>query len=124
MTVVTTIDVYAMPPEEYRAILNHMGVETRPAAGLFLHLTSKTDFGFRVVEIWDRKEGFDEFLTKRLAPAAQALGIDRKMEISVTPLHNFFGPRLQDLQGLIASLPGAPIPSASRAENFRADPRN
>src|SRR5580704_14789017 len=66
MTVVTTIDVYAMPPEEYRAILNHMGVETRPAAGLFLHLTSKTDFGFRVVEIWDRKEGFDEFLTKRL----------------------------------------------------------
>jgi hypothetical protein len=57
MTVVTTIDVYGMPPEEYRAILDHMGVETRPAAGLFLHLTSKTDFGFRVVEIWDRKEG-------------------------------------------------------------------
>ena len=78
MTVVTTIDVYAMPPEEYRAILDHMGVETRPAAGLFLHLTSKTDFGFRVIEIWDRKEGFDEF-----------------------------GPRLQDLPGLIASLPGA-----------------
>jgi hypothetical protein len=107
MTVVTTIDVYAMPPAEYRAILDHMGVETRPAAGLFLHLTSKTDFGFRVVEIWDRKEGFDEFLTERLAPAAQALGIDRKMEIAVTPLHNFFGPRLQDLTGLIASLPGA-----------------
>ena len=107
MTVVTTIDVYAMTPEEYRAILDHMGVETRPAAGLFLHLTSKTDFGFRVVEIWDRKEGFDEFLAERLAPAAQALGIDRKMEIAVTPLHNFFGPRLQDLPGLIASLPGA-----------------
>jgi hypothetical protein len=107
MTVVTTIDVYAMPPEEYRAILDHMGVETRPAAGLFLHLTSKTDFGFRVVEIWDRKEGFDEFLAERLAPAAQALGIERKMEIAVTPLHNFFGPRLQELPGLIASLPGA-----------------
>jgi len=107
LTVVTTIDVYAMPPGEYRAILDHMGVETRPAAGLFLHLTSKTDFGFRVIEIWDRKEGFDEFLAKRLTPAAQALGIDRKMEITVTPLHNFFGPRLPDLVGLIASLPGA-----------------
>jgi hypothetical protein len=74
MTVVTTIDVYAMPPEEYRAILDHMGVETRPAAGLFLHLTAKTDFGFRVVEIWDRKEGFGTTNGRpRIRPRAQEI---------------------------------------------------
>lgn len=108
MTVVTTIDVYGMPAEEYRAILDLMGVEKQPAAGIFLHLTASTEFGYRVIEIWDRKEGFDEFVRQRLAPAAQALGINRRMEITVQPLHNFFAPRLQELPLLIASLPGAP----------------
>jgi len=66
------------------------------------------DFGYRVIEIWDRKEGFDEFVEERLAPAAQALGINREMKISVTPLHNFFAPRLEEMPGLIDNLPGAP----------------
>ena len=108
MTVVTTIDVYGMHPSEYRAILDYMGVETRPASGIYLHLTATMDFGYRVIEIWDRKEGFDEFLEKRLAPAAQALGINGEMKISVAPLHNFFAPRLEEMPELIASLPGAP----------------
>jgi hypothetical protein len=114
MTVVTTIDVYGLDPSEYRAIPDHMGVETRPAAGIYLHLTATMDFGYRVIEIWDRKEGFDEFLEKRLAPAAQALGINREMKISVTPLHNFFAPRLEEMPGLIASLPGAPPDDPAR----------
>jgi len=107
MTVATTIDVFAMTPEEYRAILDEMGVERRPASGLYLHLTVATDFGYRVIEIWDRKEGFDQFLEHRLAPAAKKLSIDREMKITVTPLHNFFAPRLGELPGLVASLPGA-----------------
>lgn len=107
MTVVTTIDVFDMTPEEYRAILDRMGVETKPAPGIYLHLTAKMDFGYRVIEIWDEKAGFDAFLEERLAPAAQALGITRKMTVSVTPLQNFFAPRLEELPGLVRSLPGA-----------------
>jgi hypothetical protein len=30
------------------------------------------------------------------------------MTIAVTPLHNFFAPRLTDLPAVVASLPGAP----------------
>ena len=108
MTFVTTLDITGLTPEEYRAVLDQMGVETRPAAGIYLHLTTPTDFGYRIVEVWDSKEGFDEFLQKRLAPATKALGIDRKTVISVTPLHNFFGPRLDELPNLVSSLPGAP----------------
>ncbi|HMH07464.1 MAG TPA: hypothetical protein VK579_12360 [Terriglobales bacterium] len=110
MIYVTTLDVTGLTPEEYRAILDKMGVETRPAGGIFLHLTTPTDFGYRIVEIWDSKEGFEEFLEKRLAPASKAIGLDRKTDISITPLHNFFAPRLQELPGLIRSLPGAPSP--------------
>ena len=108
MTFVTTLDITGLTPEEYRAVLDQMGVETRPAAGIYLHLTTPTDFGYRIVEVWDSKEGFDEFLQTRLAPATKALGIDRKTVISVTPLHNFFGPRLDELPDLVSSLPGAP----------------
>ena len=107
MSVITTLDITAMTAEEYRAVLDHMGVETRPAAGIYLHLTTTTSFGFRIVELWDRKEGFEQFLEKRLAPAT-ALGIERETEITVTPLHNLFAPRLEEIPGLVPSLPGAP----------------
>ena len=113
MTFVTTLDITGLTPEEYRAVLDKMGVETRPAAGIFLHLTTATDFGYRIVEIWDSKEGFEDFLEKRLVPASKALGIERKTVISITPLHNFFAPRLDELPGLVGSLPGAPNSSTS-----------
>jgi hypothetical protein len=108
MIYVTTLDVTGMTPEEYRAVLDEMGVESRPAAGIFLHLTTTTDFGYRIVEIWDSKEGFEEFLEKRLGPASKAIGLSRKTDISITPLHNFFAPRLEELPGLIRTLPGSP----------------
>jgi len=111
---VTTLDVTGLTPEEYRAVLDEMGVENRPAAGILLHLTTMTDFGYRIVEVWDSKEGFEEFLEKRLAPASKAIGLDRKTDISITPLHNFFAPRLEELPGLISSLPGAPNPIAKK----------
>ena len=65
-------------------------------------------FGYRIVELWDRKEGFEEFLEKRLVPATQELGIEPETEISITPLHNLFAPRLQEIPALTAGLPGAP----------------
>ena len=108
MTVVTTLDVYGMSPEEYRTVMDKLEVEQRPESGIYLHATITMDFGYRVVEIWDRKEQFEDFLEKRLAPATKALGIDKKIEIAITPLHNFFAPRLEELPGLVAALPGGP----------------
>ncbi|HEY3042220.1 MAG TPA: hypothetical protein VGJ66_26055 [Pyrinomonadaceae bacterium] len=108
MTVVTTLDITGMSPDEYRAVLDYMGVEKKPAVGIYLHLTYTTDFGYRIIEVWDSKEGFDEFLEQRLAPATKALGINRDTKITVNPLHNFFGPRLSELPGLVSTLPGAP----------------
>jgi hypothetical protein len=108
MIYLTTLDVTGLTPQEYRAILDEMGVENRPAAGIFLHLTTTTDFGYRIIEIWDSKEAFEEFLEKRLGPASKAIDLNRKTDISITPLHNFFAPRLEELPGLIPSLPGSP----------------
>jgi hypothetical protein len=115
MTVVTTLDVMGLTEQEYRTIMDELGVEARPEGGIYLHLTTPTDFGFRVVEIWDEKEGFDRFVEQRLAPASEAVGLAREMRITVTPLHNFFAPRLDELPALVPSLPGAPgaVPSSA-----------
>jgi hypothetical protein len=117
MTVVSTLDVHGLTAQEYRAVMDELGVETRPEGGIYLHLTTPIEAGFRVVEIWDEKEGFDRFVEQRLAPAGEAIGLDREMTISVTPLHNFFAPRLTELPTLVPSLPGAPYggPSSSRS---------
>jgi hypothetical protein len=108
MTVVTTIDVYDMPNSEYRAVMDRMGVEARPEPGIYLHITAQTDFGYRVIEIWDSQDGFERFAQGRMLPALKDLGIERKTEITVKPLHNLFAPRLVELPGLVERLPGAP----------------
>ena len=113
MTVVTTLDITDLTSPEYRAVLDKLGVETRPEGGIYLHLTTPTDFGFRIVEIWDREDGFNRFLEDRLGPASEAVGMNRPTKISVTPLHNFFSPRLDELPGLVPDLPGAPRARAS-----------
>jgi hypothetical protein len=108
MMYVTTIDVEGITPEEYRAVLDEMGVETRLDAHIYLHLTAPIEGGFRVIEILDNKEAFQEFLKSRLGPANEALGIKRTASITIEPLHNFFAPRLNELPGVVKSLPGRP----------------
>jgi hypothetical protein len=108
MAVVSTLDISGLTEQEYRSIMDELGVETRPEGGIYLHLTAPTDFGFRVVEIWDEREGFDQFVEHRLAPASNAVGVERETTITVTPLHNLFAPRLDELPALVPSLPGAP----------------
>ena len=61
MTVVSTLDVSDLTAREYRAVMDELGVEQRPEGGIYLHLTTPTDFGYRIVEIWDEKENFDRF---------------------------------------------------------------
>jgi hypothetical protein len=115
MTVVTTLDIPDLTTAEYRAIMDELGVERRPEGGIYLHLTVPTDFGFRVVEIWDQAEGFQRFLEHRLAPASTAVGMEHEVTIDVKPLHNFFAPRLDELPGVVGSLPGAPGGAARQA---------
>jgi hypothetical protein len=108
MTVLSTLDIADLTDVEYRKVMDELGVEKRPEGGIYLHLTTPTEVGFRVVEIWDEKVGFDQFVEQRLGPASEAVGLHHSMEITVKPLHNFFAPRLNELPGLVSALPGAP----------------
>jgi hypothetical protein len=107
---VTTLDVMGLTAEEYRAVLDEMGVEQHPDAHIFLHIATPIEGGYRIVELWDNKDAFNDFLTKRLLPANEKLGLKRATTVTVTPLHNLFAPRLRELPGVVSSLPGARHP--------------
>jgi hypothetical protein len=107
-TVVMTMNVTGLTHGEFRAILNEMGVEARPEAGIYQHLSHPTEAGFRIIEVWESREGFEEFAERRLNPAITKLGIQRETTITFQPLHNYFGPRIEELSALIGRLPGGP----------------
>src|SRR5262245_42758047 len=104
--VVMTMNVKDLTRKEFRAILDEMGVEARPEHGIYQHISHPTENGFRIIEIWESQKGFEEFAERRLKPAIGKLGIERETSIVFQPLHNFFGPRINELPGLIAQLPG------------------
>jgi hypothetical protein len=62
----------------------------------------------RIIETWESQEGFEEFAERRLKPAVSRLGIQRDTTIVFQPLHNFFGPRMDELPNLVPQLPGGP----------------
>ncbi|HEU5240120.1 MAG TPA: hypothetical protein VFU37_23500 [Pyrinomonadaceae bacterium] len=107
-TVVMTMNVAGLTHEEFRAILNEMGVEASPEPGIYQHISHPTESGMRIIEVWDSQEKFEEFAERRLKPAVTRLGIQRDTTIVFEPLHNFFGPRLGELPALIGQLPGGP----------------
>jgi hypothetical protein len=107
-TVVMTMNVVGLTHQEFRAILDEMGVEASPEPGIYQHLSHPTETGMRIIEVWESQEGFEEFAERRLNPAVARLGIQRDTTIVFEPLHNFFGPRLNELPGLIGQLPGGP----------------
>jgi len=106
--VVMTMNVNGLSHKEIRSILDEMGVEARPEHGIYEHISHPTETGFRIIEIWESQEGFEEFAGRRLKPAIAKLGVQRETTISFQPLHNFFGPRISELPALISQLPGGP----------------
>lgn len=108
MTIVSTLDIPGLTPDEYRRIVDHIKVETNPAKGIYLHLAARIEGGYRITEVWSSRDGFDAFIQDMLYPAAQALGIQREVSITVEELHNIFAPRFSELPGLAHDAPGGP----------------
>src|SRR5262249_5303524 len=106
--VVMTMNVTGLTHKEFRAILEEMGVEARPEPGIYQHISNHTETGIRIIVVWESHKGLDELSDRRLKPAITKLGIERETTIVFRPLHNFFGPRINELPGLIGHLPGGP----------------
>jgi hypothetical protein len=71
--------------EQYRRFAAAL-VEPAPA-GLILHVAGPTDEGFRIIDIWESEDAWQQFRGERLAPAIAALGGPSRPEPRFRELH-------------------------------------
>ena len=65
-------------------------------AGLILPVAGPTDEGVRLIDVWEDKEAWEDFRTRRLAPAIAALGGPASPAPTfrdLHPAHVVIGPR-------------------------------
>lgn len=77
--------------EQYDQVIEKMGL--RPggpgAPGGLFHWVTKTDDGFRVVDVWQTREQFEQFSLEQIGPFAAAVGVTTPPEVTFYDLHNY-----------------------------------
>ena len=59
-----------------------------PPGGLS-HWVTKTDDGFRTVDLWESREAFEQFFNERVLPRYQDVGITDPPEAQFFEVHNY-----------------------------------
>ena len=77
--------------EQYDTVNDKIEVDQNPPAGLILHSAGPIDEGWGVIDFWESRAAFDEFISGRLQPALQELGdeaLSGPPDIKEFPVHH------------------------------------
>ena len=92
MTVGVQIDFKGATLEQYDQAIERMGLlpggPSMPRE--LFHWVTKTDDGFRVIDVWESREAFEQFLEGKLRLVAPDVGVDFPPEIQYFEVHNYF----------------------------------
>ena len=78
----------AITKGHYEALRKEVGWEAKPAPGGIFHAASFDDKGgIHVADVWESPEALNQFVSSRLTPAMQKLGIPAPA-VEVYPVHN------------------------------------
>ena len=76
--------------EQYDTVHEHMNIDGDPPSGLIFHSGGPIDEGWGVLDFWESRDAFDQFVSGRLMPGMQELG-DRGMpgppDVHEFPVH-------------------------------------
>jgi hypothetical protein len=75
----------------YDAVHGVMEVGTDPPAGMIVHSAGPIEGGWGVIDFWESRQAFDDFVSARLMPNLQKLGDDgfpSPPEVKEFPVHN------------------------------------
>ena len=80
--------------DQYDAVVEKMGFTPGGAGapGGLSHFCTKTDEGFRVVDVWDSKENFEKFAEEKIGPLAAEAGITSPPKVQFLEVHNYLTP--------------------------------
>jgi hypothetical protein len=91
MAVGVQIDVVGGTLEQYDAVVERMGYLPGgpPAPNVLFHWVTPIEGGFRVIDVWECREAFDEFARERMIPLFEEVGVSKTSEITYFEVHNY-----------------------------------
>jgi hypothetical protein len=90
MAVAVQLDFRGATLEQYDQINEMIGLlPGGPASPQIFHWITKTDDGFRVVDVWESREAFEKFVLEKLRPIYHEVGIANPPTIQFFEVHNY-----------------------------------
>ena len=75
--------------EVYDKVREHLGLEDKPAGGIFHAAGPSPNGGWRVIEVWESEEALNRFYEEQLAPAFEAVGMSGRPEPQMWQIHSY-----------------------------------
>jgi hypothetical protein len=75
MTIAMLVDNPRGSKELYDQVRKELGLQDRPAGGIFHAAGPGPNGGWRVIEVWESEEAAQRFFQERLLPAFEAVGL-------------------------------------------------
>lgn len=94
MAVAVVLDFKGATLDQYDQVLEKMGLKSGGAGapGGISHFCTKTDDGFRVVDVWEDKETFEKFQEEQIGPFAAEVGFPSPPEVKFLDVHSYLTP--------------------------------
>ncbi|HEY5024203.1 MAG TPA: hypothetical protein VII76_04435 [Acidimicrobiales bacterium] len=96
MAVGVQLDFKGATLEQYDEAIERLGLLPGgpTAAEELFHWVTKTEDGFRVIDVWESREAFEQYMEAKILVVAPAVGVTEPPEIQFFEVHNYLaGPR-------------------------------
>lgn len=94
MAIAVQLDFEGATLEQYDEACTRMGFAPMGPGpeGAISHFATMTDAGLRVVDVWQTREQFDQFVAEKIGPITQELGFGGPPAMQFFEVHNYFLP--------------------------------
>ena len=89
MAIAMMVDTPEGSAEVYDKVREQLGLEGKPAGGIFHVAGPSPNGGWRVVEVWESQEAAEQFFEERLKPAFEAVGFQNRPDPEFWPVHSY-----------------------------------
>jgi len=91
MAVAFLVETPGGTQEQYDKVTEMLQISGKTFPGQIFHVAGPMEGGWRIVDVWESQEAFDNFLQTKLGPALQEAG-GPPPQTKVWPVHNILTP--------------------------------
>ncbi len=89
MAIAVLMEFSEITEAQYDAVVADMNLNGKPAPHGIFHVAGRTSAGsWRIVDVWDSAEAFDEFSKSKIRPLTQKHGLTKPPTVDIWPVYN------------------------------------